>query len=190
MIAVTLLPGPDGGTAVTVWTLQMCDPGELRPARDPVRTPVLMQALRPAPELSRFFYLVVGGPWRWADRLVWDEARWRAWVDRPEHELWTAWLDGAPAGYFELEQQDGGDVELAYFGLVPGMAGQGLGGWLLTSALRRAWQRPGTRRVWVHTCSLDGPAALPNYEARGLVRCAEAVEWRAVPDPATSPPTD
>jgi GNAT superfamily N-acetyltransferase len=179
VIAVTLLPGPqegmpgpDAGTAVTVWTLEMRDRGSLRPAGDPARAPVLMQAQRPAPELSRFFYELVGGPWLWVDRLVWDAARWRAWVDRPEHELWTAWLDGVPAGYFEL---------------APGMAGQRLGGWLLTCALRRAWHRPGTRRVWVHTCSLDGPAALPNYEARGLVRSAETVEWRAVTSPAGEP---
>ncbi|MEA2383683.1 MAG: hypothetical protein QOH72_3654, partial [Solirubrobacteraceae bacterium] len=25
-------------------------------------------------------------------------------------------------------------------------------------------------RAWVHTCTLDGPNALPNYEARGLRR--------------------
>ena len=187
MIAVTLLPGPEGGSPVTVWMLEMRDPAALRPSRDLARPPLLMHAMRPAPELSRFFYTVVGGPWLWVDRLGWDDARWRGWVDRPEHELWTAWLDGVPAGYFELEQQDGGDVELAYFGLVPGMAGQGLGGWLLTEALRRAWERPGTTRVWVHTCSLDGPAALPNYEARGLVRCAEAIEWRALPQPAARP---
>jgi len=186
VIAVTLLPGPEGGTPVTVWTLEMRDPAALRPSRDPGLSPLLMRALRPAPELSRFFYGLVGGPWLWVDRQGWDGARWREWVDRPGHELWTAWLDGVPVGYFELDEQGGGDVELAYFGLAPGMAGQGLGGWLLTRALRRAWGRPGTRRVWVHTCSLDGPAAMPNYEARGLVRCAEAVEWRAVP-PAAPP---
>jgi GNAT superfamily N-acetyltransferase len=166
-------PDPEAG-AITVWSLQMHSRADLRPARDPAREPLLMHALRPAPELSRFFYLTVGGPWSWTDRLGWDLERWQRWVDRPEHELWTAWLDGVPAGYFELEQQVQGDVELAYFGLVPGMAGHGLGGWLLTAALRRAWQRPATRRVWVHTCSLDGPAALPNYEARGLVRYAQA----------------
>jgi hypothetical protein len=40
-----------------------------------------------------------------------------------------------------------------------------------------AWCLKDTRRVWVHTCSLDGPAALPNYEARGMVRFAETTEW-------------
>jgi len=84
----------------------------------------------------------------------------------------------APAGYFELEQQAAGTVELAYFGLGPGFAGEGLGGWLLTRALEHAWCLDGTERVWVHTCSLDGPGALPNYRARGMVPFAEHTEWR------------
>jgi hypothetical protein len=38
---------------------------------------------------------------------------------------------------------------------------------LLTVALETALaQRPG--RVWVHTCSRDHPAALANYQARGM----------------------
>jgi hypothetical protein len=28
----------------------------------------------------------------------------------------------------------------------------------------------GATRVWLHTCTLDSPVALPNYEARGFVR--------------------
>ena len=41
--------------------------------------------------------------------------------------LVTCWVDGVPAGYFELDDQDG-DIELAYFGLLPGFIGLGLGG--------------------------------------------------------------
>lgn len=35
------------------------------------------------------------------------------------------------------------------------------------SALEEAWRMDATR-VWVHTCSLDHPGALKNYEARGM----------------------
>jgi GNAT superfamily N-acetyltransferase len=55
---------------------------------------------------------------------------------------------------------------VAYFGLLPAFHGQGLGGFLLTHALRRAFEL--APRVCLHTCTLDGPAALPNYQARGL----------------------
>src|SRR5438034_8495738 len=33
--------------------------------------------------------------------------------------------------------------------------------------ISRAWAK-GARRVWVHTCSLDGPTALANYQGRGF----------------------
>ena len=47
-----------------------------------------------------------------------------------------------------------------------------------TEAIRRAWELhpDGTRRVWVHTRTLDAPGALPNYEARGLRVFDAAVE--------------
>jgi ribosomal protein S18 acetylase RimI-like enzyme len=180
---VTLVAGPgDGATEVTVWTLESRDPADLRPPSRPARVdPVLLRADRPAPSLSRFFYATVGEPWLWVDRRGWAPRRWREWVDRPEHHLTSAWVDGAPAGYVELEQQPDGDVEIAYFGLLPDVAGLGLGGHLLTHAVASAWALPGTRRVWVHTCSLDAPAALDNYRARGLRVVATHTEYRLLP---------
>ena len=66
-------------------------------------------------------------------------------------------------------------VEVAYFGLLPRFIGQGLGGHLLTAAVERAWQR-GAKRVWLHTCDLDHPAALPHYQARGFRPYKFAIE--------------
>lgn len=178
-------PDVPGATAVTVWELEQRSVDDIVPARRaPDAAPTLMRAVEPAPELSRFFYVEVGGGWHWVDRRDWTLERWTAWVDRPEHELWTCWVGGAPAGYVELEAQEGGAVEVAYFGLLPRHLGRGLGGWLLEQGLRRAWARPGTTRVWLHTCSLDGPHALANYEARGLRIARSYVEWRLVPAPA------
>lgn len=180
---MTLLAGPqEGATAVTVWTLASSSPGALRrPARPPAVEPRLLRAERPAPELSRFFYQEVGRPWLWVDRADWTDDRWRAWVDRPEHHLWSAWIEGAPAGYVELEQQPGGAVEIAYFGLLPAAAGLRLGGHLLAHAIEQAWALPGTTRVWVHTCSLDSPSALANYRARGMSVESTTTEWRRLP---------
>jgi GNAT superfamily N-acetyltransferase len=174
-----------GAQPVTVWTLEMISPDDLRaPSAAPAVEPLLLTAGRPAPELSRFFYREVGAPWSWVDRLAWDDARWLAWVGRPEHHLLSCWVDGVPAGYVELEEQPDGVVEVAYFGLLPAFIGQRLGGWLLTRGVERAWATPGARRVWVHTCSLDGPAALANYERRGFRRCAETTHWRLPVCPA------
>jgi hypothetical protein len=39
---------------------------------------------------------------------------------------------------------------------------------MLSHALQSAWDWAGTRRFWVHTCTLDHPGALSNYRARGM----------------------
>jgi GNAT superfamily N-acetyltransferase len=78
----------------------------------------------------------------------------------------VAYFSGTPAGYFELEK-DKGNVEIAYFGLLPQFIGQGIGGYLLTRAVEQAWQMS-AERVWVHTYTLDHPNALSNYQARGF----------------------
>ena len=71
--------------------------------------------------------------------------------------------------FFELERHDDGSVEISYFGLMPMGIGQGLGRALLTTAIDEAWSlKPVPSRVWLHTCTLDHPAALANYLARGF----------------------
>jgi len=75
--------------------------------------------------------------------------------------------DGSPAGYFELERHPDGSIEVAYFGLIQEFLGRGLGKNLLTAAAEQAWS-DGANRVWLHTCTLDDPAALPNYLKRGF----------------------
>src|SRR5262249_38541257 len=81
--------------------------------------------------------------------------------------LWVMYFEGAPAGYFELLQGEDGSTEIAYFGLLPESIGNRLGKHLLSVTIDKAWQT-GARRVWLHTCSLDDPAALPNYLKRGF----------------------
>jgi GNAT superfamily N-acetyltransferase len=118
--------------------------------------------------------------------LGWSKARWDAYLLREACELYTLQLGGAPAGFVELDRQADGDVQLVYFGLMPDARGRGFGGALLTYAVERAWQPPETRRVWVHTCTLDAPAALPNYQSRGFT--LYRTETRTVPHaPAPGP---
>jgi GNAT superfamily N-acetyltransferase len=160
--------GPASMTAqfVTTTHLEITARSELRAGRAP-RVPCAVARVEiPTPALNRFLYVAVGQQWAWNDRLQWDEARWREYVDRPELETWVAYVRGTPAGYFELERQ-GGDVEIAYFGLLPDFIGLGLGSTLLTTAIGRAFDL-GASRAWVHTCSLDHPQALANYLARGM----------------------
>jgi GNAT superfamily N-acetyltransferase len=144
----------------------MTEPSQLVPARA-VAGLAVVRAEIPSPALGRFLYTAVGGDWYWLQRLPWSHAQWQRHLERDGVETWVASLAGTPAGYFELEAQAEGNVEIAYFGLLPQFIGRGLGGPLLTAAVERAWAME-ARRVWVHTCSLDHPRALPGYQARGF----------------------
>lgn len=171
---------------VTTWYLEQTAPGDLRPARvpEPAAGVTVVRAQVPSGELGRFLYTAVGADVAWVDRLPWPLERWQAHVERPGCELWVGYRHGTPAGFIELNAEEpardpgasgGAPVEIAYFGLLPAFRGRGIGGHLLTYGTRRAWDladrwpgRPATNRVWVHTCSLDGPYALTNYERRGF----------------------
>jgi GNAT superfamily N-acetyltransferase len=153
-------------TPVVRTYLELTDASAIRPASPP-RTTGDVRVTRVDPPdgaVSRWFYTEVGRPHQWTDNLGRTEAEWQAWAERVE--TWVLTVDGERAGYHELRPEDDANVEIAYFGLLPHAQGQGLGGHLLTHALRRAFAL--APRAWVHTCTLDGPHALANYEARGL----------------------
>jgi N-acetylglutamate synthase-like GNAT family acetyltransferase len=82
---------------------------------------------------------------------------------------------GIEVGILELDFRDGGACELAYVGLIPELAGQGHGRWLMAHALMRAWTKSVTR-VWVHTCTLDHPSALGFYRASGFTPVSRTIE--------------
>ena len=120
-------------TRVRTTHLELRSLDGLRPKAGVPPDVLLLRAAHPSPELSRFLYTAVGGDWHWSDRLSWTWTEWMEWLSRPEVETWVAYQAGTPAGYFELEAQEGGSVEIAYFGLLPGFAGRGLGGYLLAA---------------------------------------------------------
>jgi GNAT superfamily N-acetyltransferase len=117
------------------------------------------------PELNRFFYERIGPDYHWTDRIGWSDEQWERWAGRVE--TWIVTVGGERAGYFELEPYERGRlVQLAYFGLLPDYHGLGIGGHVLAAALRRGLELG--PKVAVSTNTLDGPHALPNYEARGM----------------------
>mgnify|MGYP001156712533 FL=1 len=118
--------------------------------------------------LNRFLYEWVGGPWNWTDKLSWTNEQWQQYAEAENLRTWVAYSQGSPAGYYELQEAEGGHVELSYFGLASKFIGQGFGGYLLSHAIKTAWNLGGTKRVGVNTCSLDHPSALRNYQARGF----------------------
>ncbi|MBD1853233.1 GNAT family N-acetyltransferase [Leptolyngbya sp. FACHB-711] len=162
-------------TNITIWHLELFkaqhssseDNPQCRPSRSQPEDLKIEQAMIPSPELSRFLYTSVGGDWYWIDRLHWTYDRWMQYLDRPELETWVASLKGTPAGYIELEVQPDNSVKIAYFGLLKAFIGKGIGGYLLSLGIDRAWNL-GATRIFVDTCSLDGEFALKNYQSRGF----------------------
>jgi GNAT superfamily N-acetyltransferase len=170
---------------VTTWFLEMTDPGRLAEAPAPDPSLAFVEVELPSPELSRALYAGVGSDWWWTDRLGWSWTRWHEWLSRPGCEVWVPYVRGTPVGYIELGREDDA-VELVAFGLLPAFIGRGLGTRSLDFALRRAWALA-PRRVWVHTCSLDGPTALRTYQARGLEIYDEQIDQVALPDERLQP---
>ncbi len=157
----------DEGTQKRTTYLEMNDPAELRPKRVEVAGLEIRQVLAAAPEFSWFLHEAVGADFNWGGREDWGRDEWLVYLDRPELETWVAYVDGAPAGFFDMEKQADGGVEIKNLGLLTRHFGQGLGGHLVTEAVERAWSID-ANRVWLHTCTHDHEHALSNYLARGF----------------------
>ena len=148
--------------------LHLKDPGQFRQAFGAFPGLVVERVATPTAELYRSCYRTVGEAYHWRDRWDWSDAEIQAHLSQPEISIHVAARHGRFLGWYELRRvTENNSVEIAYFGLAPAAIGLGLGKHLLSCAVRDAWQL-GPSRVWVHTCTLDHPHALPNYKARGF----------------------
>jgi GNAT superfamily N-acetyltransferase len=161
---------------VSVWYLEMTEPGQLIVRVAGLDKLRVTEILPKDGRRNRDLYALVGGPWRWVDRLDWSEERWRRHAEVEGTRTWIAEVNGQAAGYFELEKA-GDEVEVGLFGLAPAFIGRGYGGALLTASVQQAWAW-GAGRVWLHTCSLDHPGAVENYCKSGFRRYRQETEWR------------
>ncbi len=158
-------PTPTPHTLVKTY-LHMTEPAAFRPTYSSDPGVEIVGLDEPDVDFYRFLYNSVGEPWRWRDRRRLSDDELRSILRAPGTSVYVLYVHGDPAGYVELSRQ-GQDTELAYFGLRPEYIGRGLGKHLLSYGIARAWN-DGTRRVWLHTCNLDGPHALSNYLKRGF----------------------
>lgn len=115
----------------------------------------------------RFLYRQVGSRWHWVDRLRMDDETLAATLHDKRNNITVLYVNGAPAGFFELLQLDGDVVELTHFGLFEHALGLGIGKWFLLQTLYAAWNL-GPKRVSVTTNNLDHPRALQLYQMFGF----------------------
>ena len=174
-----LAPVPDDQIATIVTHLEMRErpkPAPIPPA--PLR---LVPWKAPAPAAYRTLFRRVGEPWLWFSRLVMDDEALSTIIHDPAVEVYAVTDPrGVEVGLLELDFRSLPDCELAFFGLIPELTGKGLGRWLMAQAKALAWRREVTR-FWVHSCTLDSPAALGFYRKAGFVPYRREVE--TFPDP-------
>ena len=119
-------------------------------------------------QLNKFFYKNVGKKHQWVDRLVWSETQWIDYVSSKNVKTYIFKYNKDLAGFFELiSHTENKETEIAYFGLLEEFQNKKLGSYLLSEAIKISLTK-NTKRVWLHTCSLDHKNALNNYIARGM----------------------
>ena len=153
------------------------------PPLPPVPETALIAAHRPPAEYFLYLYRAVGADWEWTDWLDKPVGEVEDFVHDPEVTLCTLMVDGWPGGFFVLDTRERRTCDLAYFGLVPQATGRRLGPWLLGTAIRMGWERPGVERLTVNTCSLDHPAALGLYQRLGFTAVAREARSRELTRP-------
>jgi len=171
---MSLIPVAPGQIAAIVTHLEMRD--RPRPAPIPPAPLRLVRWKAPALDAYRTLFRRVGEEWLWFSRLVLPDAQVEAIIHDPAVEIYAVCdPKGIEVGLLELDFRSLPDCELGFCGLVSGLTGKGYGRWLLAQANALAW-RKGVERFWVHTCTLDHPAAIAAYRRAGFIPYAREVE--------------
>ena len=128
----------------------------------------LIKKIKPDFQLNKFFYKQVGKKHRWIDRLSWTDEKWINFISNKNLETYVISESDDLIGFFELlYNPDLNETEISYFGLLEEYIGKGIGGYALSEAIKKSFEK-NIKRVWLHTCTLDHPNALKNYIARGM----------------------
>lgn len=151
---------------VTIYYLEMLAPS--RRTVPPPRAGLSVEHVRsPSVQYYRSLYNAVGEDYRWLGRRKMSDEALAAIIGDERDELHVLQVDGQPAGFAELDRRQGDEIELVQFGLLPAFIGQGLGKWFLQWTVDKAWSYV-PKRFWLHTCTLDHPVALSNYQKAGF----------------------
>lgn len=146
----------------------------------------LMRAVSMPTAYYRYLFDQVGRPYKWFSRSLINDAELAEIIHDDQVEVFVLYHDGWPGGYIEIDFRNGGDVEILFIGLTQENIGKGLGRFLLSSAVQRAWagqdKGPKTTRVHLQTCTLDHPAALPAYQKMGFAPFAQEDVNLDIPD--------
>ena len=156
---------------VTVYYVEMRAPSH-RVVPVPRDGLTVLEVQAPSVPYYRFLYDSVGKDYNWLSRRKLSDEALADLLNDPLNELHVLHVDGSPAGFAEVDRRQTEDIEMTQFGLFPEFIGQKLGTWFLQWTIDRVWSLE-PKRFWLHTCSLDHPAALPTYKKAGFVAYQE-----------------
>jgi len=160
--------GPDGMLLARVTHLDMTAPP---PARVPMPLGHALAVLRVKDmplAFYRYLYAEVGKASHWEKHRDLDDAALAAIVHADDVEIRVLYVDGAPAGFFELDLARLPDeADIRYFGLTPDFQGRGLARFFLSEAVFAAFAHV-PDRLTIQTCTLDNPRALQLYQRIGF----------------------
>jgi GNAT superfamily N-acetyltransferase len=164
---------PPGKIANVVTYLALDAPPDAVPAGRPDLKLVRITA----PSVRRYRNLVgrIGDRWLWGSRAAMRDAEILAMLTTAGNQLHVLLEEDAEIGIVELHGDGPGSVEVNLFGVVPEATGTGAARWMMLEALRQAFVAP-VRRVWLHTCTFDHPAALRFYQGLGFRPWKFAIE--------------
>lgn len=131
-------------------------------------------------------YNAVGEKYNWFDRLLMPKDLLKEIIgskhtrilllkESPHPIIPSSEGHGETAGFAEFNLSVPGEVEIVYFGLADRFTGRKAGSPFLLKIVELAWNLPDRpwnekiNRVWLHTCDLDHPAALPLYQKAGFI---------------------
>ncbi|MBY0337963.1 MAG: GNAT family N-acetyltransferase [Acetobacteraceae bacterium] len=146
----------------------------------PVGATVERVAPRCPVPLYRELYDTVGQDYVWWLRRSLSDAELDTVLASPSLSVHVLRIEGRLAGFYELDRRTWPVTNLAYFGLYPGVIGQGVGIAFLHHAIATAW-REGCSALTVNTCTADHPRALPNYVRAGFRKLRTVREEWPVP---------
>tara|TARA_A100001011_G_C13892935_1_gene667790 strand:+ start:181 stop:684 length:504 start_codon:yes stop_codon:yes gene_type:complete len=141
---------------------------ELVEVKKPLETLFIEKVVPSNFKLNKFFYKEIGKKHSWIDRLSWSDNNWINYLNTKGVLTYILKNKEELVGFFEQNIYiEKNDCEIAYFGILEEYIGKKIGAYLLSEAIKKSFKN-GSKRVWVHTCSLDHKHALYNYLSRGM----------------------
>ncbi len=161
----------DGTLAISQTRLEMLAPPPRPRFVQPGGKLALLHAPTPPVRFFRYLYDNVGERWFWWERRAMDDEALAGILADPLVELYVLYVDGAPAGFAELdlnELSSSQTISLNLLGLMPEHLGKGYGRYLMTWAIDSAWRRE-PKRLVTTIRSLDHPHAAAVLQQHGFV---------------------